>query len=159
MAVLSDETWRRHANPWSVWTRYAAFPLLVVAVWSFYWIGWWALAPVAAVVVWLVVNPRIFPPPDSTDNWASKAVLGERIWVSLKRNEVPAQHGIVPRVAAAIAAAASLSLIWAFVTRDAVSAFLSMALVMLAKTWFVDRMVWLFEDMKDANPEYRSWLY
>lgn len=159
MAVLSDETWRRHANPWSVWTRYAAFPLLVVAVWSFYWVGWWALAPVAAVVVWLVVNPRVFPPPASTDNWASKAVLGERIWVSLKRDEVPARHGIVPRIAAAIAAAASLALIWAFVTRDAASAFLSMALVMLAKTWFVDRMVWLFEDMKDANPEYRSWLY
>ena len=43
MAVLSDETWRRHANPWSVWTRYAAFPLLVVAVWSYHAIGWWAL--------------------------------------------------------------------------------------------------------------------
>ncbi|MGC8738927.1 MAG: hypothetical protein ACP5UA_09825 [Candidatus Hydrogenedens sp.] len=23
----------------------------------------------------------------------------------------------------------------------------------------MDRMVWLFEDMKDAMPEYKNWLY
>jgi hypothetical protein len=34
-----------------------------------------------------------------------------------------------------------------------------MAVIMLGKLWFVDRMVWLYEDMKDATPEYRSWLY
>ena len=60
MAVLSDETWRRHANPWSVWTRYAAFPVLVAAVWSYHAIGWWALAPVAAAVIFLIVNPWLF---------------------------------------------------------------------------------------------------
>ncbi|NJM71476.1 MAG: hypothetical protein HC862_15300 [Scytonema sp. RU_4_4] len=27
-------------------------------------------------------------------------------------------------------------------------------LVLLSKLWFIDRMVWLYEDMKDANPEY-----
>ncbi|MGB2691241.1 MAG: DUF6653 family protein, partial [Thermodesulfobacteriota bacterium] len=31
--------------------------------------------------------------------------------------------------------------------------------VFLGKTWFLDRMVWLYEEMKDNNPEYRSWLY
>ena len=36
---------------------------------------------------------------------------------------------------------------------------LAMLLVIAAKTWFVDRMVWLFDDMKDTRPEYRSWLY
>lgn len=159
MAVLSDETWRRHANPWSVWTRYAAFPLLVVAAWSYHWISWWALVPVGLVIVWLIVNPRAFPPPASTDNWASKAVLGERIWVGLKRNQVPPHHAVVPRIASVIAAAASLLMVWGLVRRDAALTLLSMALVMLAKTWFVDRMVWLFEDLKDSNPEYRSWLY
>lgn len=159
MAVLSNETWRRHANPWSVWTRYAAFPLLVAAAWSYHWISWWALVPVGLVIVWLIVNPRAFPPPASTDNWASKAVLGERIWVGLARGQVPARHVVVPRIASVIAAAASLLMVWGLVRRDATLTLLSMALVMLAKTWFVDRMVWLFEDMKDSNPEYRSWLY
>jgi hypothetical protein len=26
------------------------------------------------------------------------------------------------------------------------------------KLWFVDRMTWLYEDMKDASPEYAAWL-
>lgn len=159
MAVLSDETWRRHANPWSVWTRYAAFPLLIAALWSAHSIGWWSLLPVAAVVLWLVLNPRAFPPPRSTDNWASKAVLGERIWTGLKRPDVPRRHRIVPRVATAIAFVATLLMLWGLWQRDAGVTFLSMAVVMLAKTWFVDRMVWLFEDLKDTTSEYRSWLY
>ncbi len=159
MAVLSDETWRRHANPWSVWTRYAAFPVLIAALWSFHAIGWWSLVPISAVTLWLVVNPRAFPPPASTDNWASKAVLGERIWVGLKRAEVPRRHAVVPRLASVIAALASLAVLWGLVRRDPAVTVLGTALVMLAKTWFVDRMVWLFEDMKDTRPEYRSWLY
>ena len=31
--------------------------------------------------------------------------------------------------------------------------------VFLGKTWFLDRMVRIYEEMKDANSEYRSWLY
>ncbi|NWF60256.1 MAG: hypothetical protein HXY43_13580 [Fischerella sp.] len=33
------------------------------------------------------------------------------------------------------------------------------ALVYLGKLWFCDRMVWLYEDTKDADPQYQSWLY
>jgi|GEM_PF-3630839 len=29
--------------------------------------------------------------------------------------------------------------------------------IYLGKLWFVDRMVWLYHDMKDANQEYSSW--
>lgn len=159
MAVLSDETWRRHANPWSVWTRYAAFPVLVAAIWSRMWLGWWAVVPVAIVVAWLIWNPRAFPPPASTNNWASKAVLGERIWVGLKKDEVPPHHRLAPRVATFFSAAGALALIWGLVVFDAPVTVLAMLLVIAAKTWFVDRMVWLFDDMKDTKPEYRSWLY
>lgn len=28
----------------------------------------------------------------------------------------------------------------------------------LPKAWFVDRMVWIYENMKDTNPVYLSWL-
>jgi hypothetical protein len=35
---MSDETWRRHANPWSVWMRFAAIPALILAVWSRVWL-------------------------------------------------------------------------------------------------------------------------
>lgn len=159
MVVLSDETWRRHANPWSVWTRYAAFPVLVASLWSRMWFGWWAVFPVAVVVAWLIWNPRAFPPPASTNNWASKAVLGERIWVGLKEDEVPPHHRVAPRVAAFFSAVGAVALIWGLVMLDAPVTVLAMLLVIAAKTWFVDRMVWLFDDMKDTRPEYRSWLY
>ena len=36
---------------------------------------------------------------------------------------------------------------------------LGVVLVYPGKMWFLDRMVWLYEDMKDSNPEYKSWLY
>jgi len=35
---------------------------------------------------------------------------------------------------------------------------LGVGVVMLCKLWFVDRMVWLFDDMK-SHPQYRQWLY
>ena len=31
---MSEETWQRHANPWSVWTRFTALPLIILAAWS-----------------------------------------------------------------------------------------------------------------------------
>jgi len=37
MFALSATTWERHANPWSVWTRFAILPLAVIAVWSRAW--------------------------------------------------------------------------------------------------------------------------
>lgn len=32
-------------------------------------------------------------------------------------------------------------------------------LVIIGKIWFLDRMVIVYEEMKDNNPEYGSWLY
>jgi hypothetical protein len=159
MAVLSDETWKRHANPWSVWTRYASFPVLIAAIWSRVWLDGWALVPVGLTLAWLAWNPRAFPPPRSTDNWASKAVLGERIWTGLKGEEIPPQHRIVTGVASGVSMLGLPFLVWGLIVLDLAITALGAAIVIIAKTWFVDRMVWLFEDMKDTKPEYRSWLY
>jgi Family of unknown function (DUF6653) len=41
---LEGDKWMRHANPVSVWTRFAVLPLMALAVWSREWIGWWSLA-------------------------------------------------------------------------------------------------------------------
>src|SRR6185295_7828844 len=75
-----EQAWLRHANPWSVYTRIPVPVLLVIAIWSRAWIGWWCLLPIGIVVVWTMVNPRVFPPPRSLDHWASRAVLGETAW-------------------------------------------------------------------------------
>ena len=36
---------------------------------------------------------------------------------------------------------------------------LGLMVEMLGQWWFADRMVWLYEDMKDKDPEYQRWLY
>ena len=36
---LEGEGWMRHANPVSVWTRFAVLPMGALAVWSREWIG------------------------------------------------------------------------------------------------------------------------
>lgn len=156
---MDDATWRRHANGWSVWTRVATLPVLLLAVWSHAWLGWWAAVPVAAVLVWTWLNPRLFPPPRTTDTWAAKGTFGERVWIARKERAVPEHHRVVPHLLAAAAGIGFLVAVWGALTNTAWPAVLGGALAMLAKLWFVDRMVWLYDDMKDADPVYRSWLY
>lgn len=156
---MNEETWARHANPWSVWTRTTVLPPLILAAWSRVWLGWWAVLPFVLAVLWAWLNPRLFPAPRSTDNWASKAVLGERVWLNRKKVPVPARHRTVPNVLSIVAALGAVPIIWGVVTLAVWPTLFGAALIYLAKLWFIDRMVWLYEDMRDATPEYRRWLY
>ena len=155
---MTDEVWARHANPWSVYTRIPSLIPLVLAVWSRVWIGWWALAPVGAVVLWIWLNPRLFPPPRSTDNWASKGVLGERVWLERRRLDLPRHHRVFPSLLAGLSAAGLPFLVWGLWRLEVWPTVVGTILVMGCKLWFVDRMVWLFEEMKDADPRFRRWL-
>lgn len=156
---MSDEAWQRHANPWSVWTRNTVLPLLIAAIWSRVWLGWWSLLPIALAVLWMWLNPRVFPPPASTNNWASKAVLGERVWLSRDKIPVPPQHRQMPLVLSVVSGLGVPFLVWGLVKLDVWPTLFGSALVYMGKLWFLDRMVWLYEDMKDADPQYQSWLY
>jgi hypothetical protein len=155
---MTEEAWSRHANPWSVWTRVATFPLVLAAIWSRAWIGWWALAPVGAVVVWLWLNPRLFRPPRRTDNWASKATFGERVWLNRASVPIPAHHRRAATILSAISGAGFAAAMVGAAMFDPMSATSGGVVCMLAKLWFCDRMVWLYEDMKDRDETYRSWL-
>lgn len=155
--AMDARVWERHANPWSVWTRVAAFPLLVLAIWSRAWLGWWALAPVAAMIVFLWLNPRLFPPPASTRSWASRAVLGERVWLNRAQVPIPEHHRRMAVILGIVPLGGLVPLIWGVAAYDVALTMLGLAVAMLGKLWFVDRMVWLFEDMKE-RPEYRDWL-
>lgn len=156
---MTDEVWERHANPWSVWTRFTALPLIIMAIWSRVWFGWWALLPAAAALLWTWLNPRIFARPRSTDNWASMAVLGERVWVNRAAVPVPARHRVVPQVLNAVSATGLPFVVWGLVAIEVWPTVLGTVIIYLGKLWFADRMVWLYEDMKDADPRYREWLY
>lgn len=89
-----EESWLRHAIPWSVWTRFITLPFLILAVWSRVWIGWYCLVPISVLVVWIFVNPRIFDKPSHYNSWGSKAVLGERIYIQRKMENKLGEHKI-----------------------------------------------------------------
>jgi hypothetical protein len=156
---VNEETWRRHSNPWSVWTRYAALPLLVASIWSRKWLASWALVPISLSVVWLWLNPRIFKHPLSTNNWASKAVLGERVWLNRKKIPIPPRHQLSIPLLAVNSIIGLLLLSWGLIKYSVCSVIFGMVCILGVKSWFNDRMVLLYEEMKDASPEYRSWLY
>ena len=156
---MTDAVWERHANPWSVWTRYSALPLLVLAVWSRVWIGWWSLAPILGTLVWIWLNPRVFARPKSTKNWASKAVLGERVWLNRKQIPIPKHHKRAVGVLNAINVCGSSLLLYGLVVLDMSATVIGASIVLLGKSWFLDRMVWLFEEMVEDHPTYRQWRY
>ena len=93
---LTNENWMKHANPWSVWTRYSVLPIIVLAFWSRVWIGWWYLVPAIISLAWMFLNPVFFGRAKSTKNWASKAVLGERVWMNRDKIDIPEYHKKLP---------------------------------------------------------------
>ena len=156
--AMDERTWARHASPWSVWTRVATLPVLLAAVWSHAWLGAWALVPVGLVLVWVFVNPRLFPPPARTDTWSAKATFGERVWLNRAAVPVPAHHVRVVRVLSAAGGVAAVAALAGAVLNDALLTLGGGLVTWFCKMWFCDRMVWLYEDMKDRHPPYAAWL-
>ena len=143
---MDDATWARHANPWSVYTRFTCLPLIVLAIWSRVWLGWWCLVPLALAIFWTWFNPRAFGKPASLDNWASKGVMGERIYLARKENPVAAHHKQMATALAWISGGGLIILIYGLVILDFWAVISGLLATVLPKVWFVDRMVWIYED-------------
>lgn len=155
---MSDGVWARHANPLSVWTRFSCLPLLVLAIWSRDWIGLWCLFPVALALFWIWYNPRAFPPPENTDNWASKGTFGERVYLNRAKIPIPKHHEVAANILAALSVPGLALLIYGLYAPDPLATVTGTFGTILPKVWFVDRMVWLYENMKDESEKYQSWL-
>lgn len=157
---MSEDVWWRHANPWSGCTRVATFPLLIAAFWSRDWLGIYFLSLVAVVLLWTWLNPRVFPQPKSTDHWISKGVFGEKIFTSRKKGniEVPRRHVVAANLTTALSVVGVCVLIYGLYALEVWPTLLGAALAVLAKMWFVDRMVWLYEDMCAIDEGYRQWV-
>jgi|SRR5690625_1013881 len=154
---MDDKIWQRHANPWSVWTRNTVLPLLIIAFWSRTWLGWWSLLPIAAAFLWTWLNPRLFSKPKSMDSWAAKGTLGERVWLNRDNIPVPEHHRKVPNILSAISTVGAVFVIWGVIDFAIWPTLFGAVTIYLSKLWFVDRMVWLYDEMKDVIPEYSSW--
>ena len=153
---LDEKTWMKHANPWSVYTRTSALPLLIIAIWSRIWLGWWSLILIIIAIIWIWINPRIFPEVKYTDNWASRGVFGERVWLNRKKIEIPQHHKIMPNILNAIQGVGIIFLIYGLWYYDIWATLVGLILAIESKLWYVDRMVCLYEDMKD-NTKYSKW--
>jgi hypothetical protein len=156
---LNDETWIQHSNPRSVWTRMIILPFIALAVWSRVLIGWYSLVIVIALFFWTWINPRFFGKPKSTKHWSSKAVLGERVWLKNKENPLAPHHLKAILILNIVTGSGLPFLIWGLYSFNLFAVLLGLVLVVLGKMWFLDRMVWIYEDMKNRYEEYLSWEY
>jgi hypothetical protein len=114
---------------------------MALAVWSREWIGWWSLAAFALVLVFMMLNPLLFPPPRSTRNWASKGVFGERIWTERGSVELPPQfRSKVLSVTYAIQVVGLAVLAWGLYQMHLLEVVSGLVILQTAKAWFIDRM-------------------
>jgi len=52
----------------------------------------------------------------------------------------------------------AIILLYGLVKLEPISTITDCTITYLGKLWFVDRMVWLFEDLKE-HPEFKNWIY
>jgi hypothetical protein len=144
---MSDDAWKCHANPWSVWTRFAAIPLMILAIWSRVWLGWWCVVPIAAVIVWLWLNPHVFAPVESPTSWAAKGIYGEKLWLK-ERDRVPPDQRRVLRLLVPVAGAGFVLLSYGLVTLEIWPTVFGASLIVLAQLWRIDRLVVFYDSTR-----------
>jgi hypothetical protein len=144
MAIMKERTWERHSNPWSVWTRVLTNPLVYVPVWNR---SWRQAIPVGA---WFLLNPRLFPPPKDASSWATRSVLGEQIWTSKPRADLPMLINIFSALFFLVALySAYARRLWELITVG--------GLALMFKLWFLERMVAYYNEHL-ARPWWRRLL-
>lgn len=155
---MDEESWRKHSNPWSVYSRFTSLPIISLAFYSREWLGLYSVFPIFLSLFWVWINPRLFSAPRTTDNWASMGTFGERIYLNRKNEKLPAHH---LKFCQSLLILSSLGLPFFLVgiyNSNILALFIGIVWMMTFKTWFVDRMVWLYMDMKSSNSTYQSWL-
>jgi membrane protein YdbS with pleckstrin-like domain len=150
MHQMSDEMWKRHANPWSVGTRFVAIPAFMFAVWSRVSIGWWSLIPIALVVLSLFLNVFVFPSITSPHNWASKGIYGEKLWLS-KRSEIPKHYAVMQQRLIALGLIGMILIAGGLYELHPWISIPGAVILILAQLWRIDRFSTLYELYEEKN--------
>lgn len=151
---MDDLTWRRHANPWSVWTRFAAIPAGMLAVWSRVWLGWWCLVPIGVVVVWLYLNVKVFAPIGAPSNWVSRGILGEQLWFE-RRVQLPRDLLVAQRWLIAFGFSGTVLIVWGLTKLELVPAVLGALVLSISQVARLRRFASHYEHL-DAGSSRRS---
>ncbi|WP_227356942.1 DUF6653 family protein [Haladaptatus salinisoli] len=128
--------WERHSNPKSGWTRALSYPAVMVALYRHDW------KLLGATVLFVAVNPVLFPKPDperAGDSWMYRGVLGERLW--MERGD---KRGY-PNVLNALNVPIFLCGLYAAYRRKPRATALCTLLSAGLKFWFVGEMVRYYE--------------
>ena len=138
-ANFKRAVFERHSNPWSAWTRWASAPLVLVPVWRR------SGRDAALVGAWLTVNPVVFGRPSHERAWATRAVLGEELWIAEPRMDA----AMVVDIAAT---AAGLAAIVAAYRRRAMPAAAATALEMMLLMAYWELMARNYDRRRAAVP-------
>ena len=134
MAVFTKRVWKRHSNPWSVWTRILSYPLVYLPFWNRSW------KQGAAVAAWFSLNPLLFPEPkeQQQQSWATRGVLGEQLWTAERPQDLSM---LLSGASATFFAGGLLS---AYKRRLWPLMFYASTAYLL-KLWYIDRMTFYYE--------------
>ncbi|MEZ9336523.1 DUF6653 family protein [Vibrio splendidus] len=157
MMVMSEQSWARHSNPLSVYTRIPCLSILSLALWSREHIGLYSIFPIGLALFWIWYNPRAFGVPEHTDNWASKAVFGERVYLQKASLDIRRHHLTAVRLITLSMVPGLPILFYGLYLNDLWLIAFGNFWILVLKLWFLDRMVWLYDDMKVAHSEFRAW--
>ncbi len=138
MAIHTENTWKRHSNPWSGWTRILTYPLVYVPFWNRSW------KQGAAVAAWFAANPFVFPAPKDDSSGATRSVLGEQLWTAERRRDLPmALNDASAAFFAGALLAAHRRRCWPMMFCGGSS--------YLLKMWFLDRMALYYDKHRERE--------
>ena len=148
--ALDDETWLRHANPWSVALRNTVLPILVIAFWSRSGSDgmrlFRLLLPCSGPGSIPVFSPDRIARPLGIKGCDGRTGLAEPGHCSRAGTSPTA-----PNILSGVSGIGMLFVFWGVFAFDLWPTVFGMALVYCGKLWFLDRMAWLCEDMKDVS--------
>ncbi|MFI6921818.1 DUF6653 family protein [Nonomuraea spiralis] len=142
---LNDDSWKRHANAWSVWTRMAGLAPILLPIYFRDALGWWAPAPIVAGVIWMWLNPHAFKPVYEPRSWAEKGIYGEKMYAA-DHSLAAEAHRPALRWLIAMAALGAAIMVYGLVRVEAWPAVFGWALIFISQLWQIDRFVAIYEE-------------
>jgi hypothetical protein len=138
--LLTTAFWEPHASPRSVWPLIAAYPLLLLAVYR--------RDPrlLGGTLLGVVANLLLVSPPETDEAWATRVVLGERVWLDRDLRSEPGTLGLL-----AVGGAVHLATMRAALRQDRLRTLVGGAVSMVLMGVFFDRMVRLYEQENERQ--------
>ncbi|MFC5368069.1 DUF6653 family protein [Salinirubrum litoreum] len=132
--LVTTAFWEPHASPRSVWPLIAAYPILLLAIYR--------RSPtlLGGTVLGVVTNLLLVSPPETDEAWATRVVLGERVWLNRGLRSEPGTLGLL-----AVGGVLHLGTMRAALRQDRLRTLVGGAVSMVLMLVFFDRMVRLYE--------------